>query len=61
MQKEFENYKSAAAKEDSAQKELFSQVKRGQEEAAKEVTRLLEKNRKLKEELERRPTPEKVL
>lgn len=61
VKKEFEDYKDAIAREDSAQKELFSQVKRGQEEAAKEVTRLLEKNRKLKEELERRPTPEKVL
>lgn len=33
----------------------------GTPEAAKEVTRFLEKNRKLKKELERRPTPEKVL
>lgn len=61
MQNEFKEYKIVAKKEDTSHKELFDQVRKGQEAVAKEVTRLQEENRKLREELENRTTPEKVL
>lgn len=61
IQNEFKEFREATQREDKAQNELFEQVKKGQEGAAKEVERLQEENRKLREELKWRPTAEKVL